>query len=406
MSLIFMEGFDWYLPNSVASSKWTTNGGNVSPTAARNGAQGWLFPSPNGSNFLVRNIGSNNGNTMVFGYAMRNVAPGFSGWIGPAFYDGTSVQVDVRLTADGRLFITRNGTVLATSTLVINDPTVWNFFEFKAKIDPTVGTAEVRVNGVVFCSFSGNTSATGTSFANVFQLHQLNLQNGNQYYDDFYLLDSSGALDNDYLGDCAVQQTYAIADGGTNNWARAWASWAASTVTQLGTQILDSNGNVQEATAVTSDAKTGTVAPTWATTGGTTTTDNHVTWTVRGSGLNPGAANWMAVSELYADNDSSYVVDSTPGDIDLYQFGTISSPGGNPHGVQITAIADKDDAGTRSIRLLAKSGVTTVDNGADLPLTQNSYQAFQAIFETDPNTSAQWTAAGINAARFGEKEVA
>jgi hypothetical protein len=57
-------------------------------------------------------------------------------------------------------------------------------------------------------------------------------------------------------------------------------TWAASTVETVGNIIVDANGNFQQATSVSSDAKTGTVAPTWATTYGTHTIDNHVTWTL------------------------------------------------------------------------------------------------------------------------------
>ncbi|MDE2101152.1 MAG: baseplate J/gp47 family protein [Patescibacteria group bacterium] len=57
-------------------------------------------------------------------------------------------------------------------------------------------------------------------------------------------------------------------------------SWQANNVYAIGTVIVDSNGHVQEVTAVTSDAKSGGSAPAWATSVGNTTTDNHVTWTM------------------------------------------------------------------------------------------------------------------------------
>lgn len=68
----------------------------------------------------------------------------------------------------------------------------------------------------------------------------------------------------------------------------ASASWAdttkykAPTATAVGSLIVDANGRLQEATAVTGDAKSGLTEPTWGTTLGATTADNHVTWTNRG----------------------------------------------------------------------------------------------------------------------------
>lgn len=62
--------------------------------------------------------------------------------------------------------------------------------------------------------------------------------------------------------------------------------WAASTVEQIGNQIVDSNGNVQCVTSVSGDQKTGTVAPTWAVGIFSSTSDNHVTWVNVGTGPN------------------------------------------------------------------------------------------------------------------------
>lgn len=55
-------------------------------------------------------------------------------------------------------------------------------------------------------------------------------------------------------------------------------AWAASTVMAVGQLILDSNGNTQQVFASVSPFTTGATHPTWATSVGTHTTDNHVTW--------------------------------------------------------------------------------------------------------------------------------
>ncbi len=63
------------------------------------------------------------------------------------------------------------------------------------------------------------------------------------------------------------------------------ASWAASkkyvprTSTKTGSLIVDPNGYLQEVTAATADSMSGTSQPSWSTSIGGTTTDNHVTWT-------------------------------------------------------------------------------------------------------------------------------
>jgi hypothetical protein len=64
-------------------------------------------------------------------------------------------------------------------------------------------------------------------------------------------------------------------------WAPADTSLRAAG-TGLGTLIVDSNGKLEEVTAATADTASGATEPTWSTTIGGTTVDNHVTWTNRG----------------------------------------------------------------------------------------------------------------------------
>src|SRR5260370_31044584 len=56
-------------------------------------------------------------------------------------------------------------------------------------------------------------------------------------------------------------------------------AWAASHKYKPRTKILDSNGNMEQVTAVTLDSTSGAAAPGWNTTLYGTTTDNHLTWT-------------------------------------------------------------------------------------------------------------------------------
>lgn len=61
-------------------------------------------------------------------------------------------------------------------------------------------------------------------------------------------------------------------------------SWQVSNVTKIADQILGSNGTVQCCISVTSDAKTGTVEPTWTAIFADQITDHHVTWQNIGEG--------------------------------------------------------------------------------------------------------------------------
>src|SRR5271156_52376 len=68
--------------------------------------------------------------------------------------------------------------------------------------------------------------------------------------------------------------------------ASALPGWQANTAYLVGAYILDSNGNVQQVTAIAGTGTTGGTVPAWATGTGVTTIDNpgadQITWTNQG----------------------------------------------------------------------------------------------------------------------------
>jgi hypothetical protein len=114
-----------------------------------------------------------------------------------------------------------------------------------------------------------------------------------------------------------------------------------------------------------------------------------------------GTDNNAMVDDTTANGDTDYVQASSVGNTDLYTFGTLSSTPSAISAVQITAFAEKTDASSRSIALQVKSGATTSD-GSNFALAA-SYGKFDRILETDPNTSAAWTASGVNNLQAGPK---
>lgn len=132
-----------------------------------------------------------------------------------AFYDSTTLQCEVRLDANDRLVITRNGTVLATSTDTIS-LNVWYYLEFKVTIANSGGYAEARINGVNWVDFTGDTQTTANATADGVRF--ANTSNaGNVDVDDIYVLDSNGAANNDFLGDCRVE---GLLPSGAGNYAQ------------------------------------------------------------------------------------------------------------------------------------------------------------------------------------------
>src|SRR5215471_4142203 len=194
MSIEFIDGFDHYTNGTNLARKWdsASNGGISSGSGRFGGGAFGNNAGAGGSAQLTLPALA----TRVIGFAFfpqaMNTNQAFI-----QFYDGATVQVDVRTgsTTGTQIQVTRNGTNLATSTFafILNQ---WYYLEFKATIGSS-GYYEVRVNGTVWLSGTANTQATSNASFNKIVLFGNN--NILWYGDDLYILNSSGTVNNDFL---------------------------------------------------------------------------------------------------------------------------------------------------------------------------------------------------------------
>jgi hypothetical protein len=427
----FCDGFDHYqVSNNGTLLKWDgvatqDNGssyevlpGDGRPSLSDTNTGGAKFTGGNGFGggnlpwaYFIKNANSNL-QTGVVGFAFKYPAVGAQDCGIICFQDGSSSQVSLVLSTSGQLYVTRGystGTVLATSinALSVN---VWYYVEIKVKVDPAVGTVEVRVNGsnVGWINITGqNTRATANSYFTRFLCGNMSVNASNgifsatTQFDDLVFMDTTGTYNKDFIGDVRVNGRLANGNGTLNQWTRTVAAWPSATAVKVGTQILDSNGNIQKVTSTSGTGTTGGSAPSWNATTGLTTTDNaganQVVWTNRGA-----AADWLAISETTPDSDYSYLSDATVGDQSRFVYPAIS--GSSVNAVMAWLFSDKDDAGSRALRAVTKSGAAVGDNGSDLVMGATyTYQG--GLFETDPDTALPWTIAAVNAAEFGAKVI-
>ncbi len=113
------------------------------------------------------------------------------------------------------------------------------------------------------------------------------------------------------------------------------------------------------------------------------------------------ANNWENVDDASPDEDTTYNVSDTVGNVDTFTFADLSTLNASVLGVQANVLARKDDAGTRLLKAVTRVGSTNYE-GADLTLS-DSYVDHRQIWAQNPATSANWTEAEINAAEFGYK---
>jgi len=202
MALLFMDGFDV----SDAVLKWTTTGTPTFAVATRFGT-GKAMTS--GGNNYVRAFPASS-QVFVGSACWWSVSGTRTLWTLQGDLGATSHLV-LQVTSVGALQVTCGGTVIATSAAGVISLNIWAYVEMSATISDTVGTVEVRVNGVPVATFTGDTKNAGTNTT----FDTLSLAGVAWFgsYDDLYVCNSTGSVNNTFLGDVRVQTLLPTAAG-------------------------------------------------------------------------------------------------------------------------------------------------------------------------------------------------
>lgn len=110
------------------------------------------------------------------------------------------------------------------------------------------------------------------------------------------------------------------------------------------------------------------------------------------------------VAEVHMDSDTSYVFGSVPGNTDVYNLADLVTVPASIAAVVTRQSFKKSDTGARTATTRVVSGGTPFDQ-ATINLA-TTYQWQNVYFPTDPNTSAAWTFAAVNALQVGPRIVA
>lgn len=91
---------------------------------------------------------------------------------------------------------------------------------------------------------------------------------------------------------------------------------------------------------------------------------------------------------------------ATPGNIDLWGFDSLPVFSGTIEGINISVLAQKDDEGTKSFKIV--TGATGTDFQSDeFFVSATNPEYYEAYLKTDPQTGLAWTQAGVNALKAG-----
>lgn len=280
--------------------------------------------------------------TRVCGFAFYFSGSSVPGMTLVQYWDTGTTQCDLRIVGTGQLQVTRNGTVLGTSATGLINGNNWYYIEFKVTIGAS-GSYDVHVASASVLSGSGNTQNTANATSNQFVIGPIpNVSPTN--FDDIYVLNSSGSANNTFLGESKIVTNLPSADSGS-----------ASTNTQ---------------------------------------------WTPSAAGT-----HFSKVNESSPDDDSTYVYSATVAQLDTYKY-PAATLSGTIAGVQVVLCERRDNTGARSTSVEYRSSGGTNYTGGNIFSLSSNYNMDRQIYETDPATSAAWTAAAVNGAEFGINLVA
>jgi hypothetical protein len=372
MSLLFMDSFDHYATADIAE-KWTQLiAGNGTPTATvigaygRNSSNAPRFSSTNSSGAGCRSepLGvtlAPANNVCIMGCAVKysslatlsvGTKPTISFW-----GDGTSdtsnwlasisetntYQLWFRVNTNGTISAMRGNatasTVLGTTSLSLQAG-VWAYVEIKATIDPSVGTVDIRINGVSGLSLTGQntrTSANSTWTNCGFGFFATTTAaTVTADFDDLLVMDGSGSYNNAFIGDVTIS-------------------------------ILNPTG-----------------------------AGNSTDWTASAG------SNYQCVDEAVVNDDTDYVSSSTLNAKDLYAMEDCAA-GADIRAVQVVTAMRKGTEGPGKVKHVIRSNSTDYDS-AEISLGGTAYSFNRTIWETDPATAAPWSESGWNAAEVGVKK--
>lgn len=215
---------------------------------------------------------------------------------------GEQCQVNVN---NGHVEAWRATVLLAQSaSSTVYQAGVWHYLEVYLKIADAGGRFTIKVDGVTHVDYTGDTLNSG---ANVEKIELVGGgTNSIVYFDDMYICDATGTVNNTFLGDIVVE-------------------------------YMPVNGNGNSSVLVGSDADS---------------TDNY-----------------LLVDEK-PPSTTDYVGSATEGDKDTYLVGNITGTPATIVGVQVTSLVAKTDASAKFSRPIVRSGTTDyVGTSQALPTT-------------------------------------
>lgn len=339
MTCLFMDSFD-DRDTAHRGNRYTAIGANS--TIVNDGRNGNCLHTLSGNDGPTRSLGANE-DVVIVGFAIYiDALPsvGIYAYLYD-FLDSGTVQVRFKISSDGHIIAYRGTgtTVLGTSTLVLSEDT-WHYVELKVTFSQTVGTLDVHIDeSSAMAEVGKDTCSSVNEWCNAVTLGS----SISAKFDDYYICNNAGAVNNDFVGDCKIECLFPTANGATQDWP---------------------------------------ISP------------------------NTGEVAYQDVDDTVPDDDATFIYDDAVylPDISTFVMSDLSTTSGIVKATQVNIIARKDDSAVVTCNATIRQGGSDY-HGASVNLS-SSYENKLTIFEEDPDTGAQWVIAGVNTAEVGGRRTA
>lgn len=227
MALLWIDGFEAYgtsvgsapSPSGVIGRKYgsVASEGTMDIETGRVGGYGIELPV---SACVMVTPSLTTVDTMIAGVGFK-VPSAVQAYI-LSFWDGGTLGMNLRTQAGGSELQIYRGTTLVETSVGANIQTnTWMYVEMKVKCNNSTGTYDVKVNGTTVLTATGvDTQAGSNAYHDTCRLRGSGVT---CFYDDFYVCDSSGSDNNDFLGNVKVVAIFPDGDD-TTNWTTSTPS--------------------------------------------------------------------------------------------------------------------------------------------------------------------------------------
>jgi hypothetical protein len=211
MAILWMDGCDTYAASADLGLRYPggTNGLYALSTTAGRFGGGAFSNSVNTSNLSGSYMGPviiphSGASAIIVGGAHSPLTNNYP-VVAISNSLGGSGTIELMVYYDNGVFKLYRGpvtTLLATGTGTFA-PGIYHHIEVKATVADSGGTCEVRIDGSVQINFTGDTRQSSSGTAGI---DRIGFVGGGSlgYWDDVYVLDTSGSVANNFLGDCRI----------------------------------------------------------------------------------------------------------------------------------------------------------------------------------------------------------